>query len=129
MRCFAHHGVRVFAADDGTPLSIRFFEPAEGKARRGAVVTVQQEGEAALWLLDDVGCDIVTLGQYLRPSKVHLPIARYLHPDEFVMLREEALALGIPHVEAGPLVRSSYHADGQAEIIQSLRARAKQQQS
>ena len=66
--------------------------------------------------------DILTLGQYLRPSKGHLPIARYLTPDEFAALRDEALALGIPHVESGPLVRSSYHADGQVEIIQRLRA-------
>ncbi len=71
--------------------------------------------------LADLGCDILTLGQYLRPSKGHLPVERYVHPDEFQQLRDEALALGIPHVESGPLVRSSYHADGQAEIIQSLR--------
>ena len=66
--------------------------------------------------------DILTLGQYLRPSKGHLPIARYLTPDEFAALRDEALSLGIPHVESGPLVRSSYHADGQVEIIQRRRA-------
>jgi lipoyl synthase len=73
--------------------------------------------------LASLGCDIVTLGQYLRPSASHLPVARYVHPDEFSALRDEALALGIPHVEAGPMVRSSYHADGQAEIIHALRAR------
>lgn len=73
--------------------------------------------------LAELGCDIVTLGQYLRPSKAHLEVARYVHPDEFRALRAEALALGIPHVESGPLVRSSYHADGQAEIIRTLRAR------
>lgn len=60
--------------------------------------------------LRGVGCDILTVGQYLRPSADHLPVERYLHPDEFVQLREEALALGFRHVEAGPLVRSSYHA-------------------
>ena len=72
--------------------------------------------------LAGLGCDIVTLGQYLRPSMKHLPIARYWAPEEFQALRAEALALGIPHVEAGPLVRSSYHADGQVEIIRALRA-------
>lgn len=72
-----------------------------------------------------LGCDIVTLGQYLRPSSHHLPVARYVHPDEFAALRQEALALGIAHVESGPLVRSSYHADGQAELITTLRATAK----
>lgn len=71
--------------------------------------------------LASLGIDIVTMGQYLRPSKTHLPIARYITPDEFAQLREEALALGIPHVESGPLVRSSYHADGQAELVRSLR--------
>ena len=57
-----------------------------------------------------VECDILTLGQYLRPSKDQLPVERYVHPDEFAALRQEALALGFRHVEAGPLVRSSYHA-------------------
>ncbi len=60
------------------------------------------------------GVDILTVGQYLRPTPDHLPIARYWHPDEFVSLKEAALALGFRHVEAGPLVRSSYHAEEQA---------------
>ena len=57
-----------------------------------------------------IGCDILTLGQYLRPSAEHLPVERYVPPEEFAALRAEALALGFRHVEAGPLVRSSYHA-------------------
>ena len=57
-----------------------------------------------------VDCDILTLGQYLRPSAAHLPIERYVTPDEFAELKEEALAVGFRHVESGPLVRSSYHA-------------------
>jgi lipoic acid synthetase len=57
-----------------------------------------------------VGCDILTLGQYLRPSADHLPVERYVPPEEFAALREDALALGFRHVESGPLVRSSYHA-------------------
>ena len=71
--------------------------------------------------LASLGVDIVTLGQYLRPSKSHLPLQRYVTPDEFAQLQQEALALGISHVESGPLVRSSYHADGQAELVRSLR--------
>ena len=71
--------------------------------------------------LRDVGVDILTMGQYLRPSRQHLAIARYLHPDEFAQLKSEALALGFPHVESGPLVRSSYHADGQRDIVRDLR--------
>lgn len=56
------------------------------------------------------GCDIMTIGQYLQPTKQHLPVARFYHPDEFAALKEEGLALGFSHVESGPLVRSSYHA-------------------
>ena len=56
----------------------------------------------------------LTVGQYLRPSAKHLPVARYWHPDEFARLAEAARALGFAHVEAGPLVRSSYHAGEQA---------------
>ncbi|MDP9267868.1 MAG: lipoyl synthase [Acidobacteriota bacterium] len=60
--------------------------------------------------------DILTIGQYLRPSKDHLPIARLYHPDEFAYMKDEALKLGFRHVESGPLVRSSYHAHEQAGV-------------
>jgi len=60
--------------------------------------------------LRTAGCDVLTLGQYLRPSADHLPVERYVPPEEFAHLRNAALALGFRHVEAGPLVRSSYHA-------------------
>ncbi|HXE91835.1 MAG TPA: lipoyl synthase [Terriglobales bacterium] len=56
------------------------------------------------------GVDILTVGQYLRPTLDHLPVARYYTPDEFRIMREEALRMGFRHVESGPLVRSSYHA-------------------
>jgi lipoic acid synthetase len=61
----------------------------------------------------DVG--VLTLGQYLRPSVRHLPVARYYHPDEFAALAEAGRAMGFAHVESGPLVRSSYHAKRQAD--------------
>ena len=60
--------------------------------------------------------DILTIGQYLRPTPQHLDIVRYYHPDEFVELKSEGLALGFKHVESGPLVRSSYHAHEHAAI-------------
>ncbi len=60
-----------------------------------------------------IKCDILTLGQYLQPTQDHLPVVRYYHPDEFVQLKAEGLAMGFGHVEAGPLARSSYHADEQ----------------
>jgi lipoic acid synthetase len=66
------------------------------------------------------GVRVLTLGQYLRPSAKHLPLVRYYEPAEFDELREEALALGFSHVEAGPLVRSSYHAERQ---VPGIRAR------
>ena len=103
--------------------------------RRGAVTKTglmlglgEEPGEVRQVLSEvaELGVDIVTLGQYLSPSAKHLPVARYVHPDEFTELAGFARGLGIPHVEAGPLVRSSYHADGQAEIVRRLRAAALQ---
>jgi lipoic acid synthetase len=61
--------------------------------------------------LREHGVAVLTIGQYLRPSERHLPIVRYWHPDEFSALEEAAYELGFDHVAAGPLVRSSYHAD------------------
>jgi lipoic acid synthetase len=69
-----------------------------------------------------VDCDILTIGQYLRPSAEHLPVVRYYHPDEFIEMRDEALAMGFKHVESGPLVRSSYHARDQVPDSDARRA-------
>jgi lipoyl synthase len=69
-----------------------------------------------------VDCDILTIGQYLRPSAQRLPVERYYHPDEFAEMRDEALALGFRHVESGPLVRSSYHARDQVPDAAARRA-------
>src|SRR5579884_42716 len=68
--------------------------------------------------LRDVGCGILTIGQYLRPSPAHAPMARYYHPDEFRALKAIALDLGFVHVESGPLVRSSYHAHETADAYE-----------
>jgi lipoic acid synthetase len=72
------------------------------------------ETRGAMADLRAAGCDILTLGQYLRPSLKHIPIIRYVAPEEFEMLKREGLDKGFRHVESGPLVRSSYHADEQA---------------
>jgi lipoic acid synthetase len=64
--------------------------------------------------LADHSVEVLTVGQYLQPTAAHLPIERYYHPDEFAELKEAALAMGFVHVESGPLVRSSYHAEEQA---------------
>jgi len=63
--------------------------------------------------LRSVGCDIMTIGQYLQPTKGHVPVARFYDPSEFALFKEEGRALGFTHVESGPLVRSSYHAEQQ----------------
>ena len=60
-----------------------------------------------------VNCDILTIGQYLQPTRDHLPVARYYDPADFALLKEEGITMGFTHVESGPLVRSSYHAEQQ----------------
>jgi lipoic acid synthetase len=75
------------------------------------------EVRAVLREVRSIGVDILTLGQYLRPSRLHLPVSRHVPPEEFAQLKQEALDLGFAHVESGPLVRSSYHAEGQLELI------------
>jgi lipoic acid synthetase len=81
--------------------------------KAGVMLGLGEEIDEVMAVLGDlhaVECDIITLGQYLRPSKEHLEVVRYVPPAEFAELRERALALGFRHVESGPLVRSSYHA-------------------
>jgi lipoic acid synthetase len=70
-----------------------------------------EEMVETLGLLRESHVQVITVGQYLRPTERHLPIVRYWHPDEFAALERAAYALGFEHVAAGPLVRSSYHAD------------------
>ena len=88
--------------------------------KSGLMLGLGEEWDEVIETLSDlraVGCAILTLGQYLRPSPAHLPMARYYHPDEFNALKERALAMGFRHVESGPLVRSSYHAHEQAQAL------------
>jgi lipoyl synthase len=73
--------------------------------------------------LRSVDCQVLTIGQYLRPSEAHAPMVRYYHPDEFRELKETALDLGFVHVESGPLVRSSYHAHETADAYDRAAAR------
>jgi lipoic acid synthetase len=90
----------------------REFLPA-AVSKSGFMVGLGETREEVRQLLHDlraVGCDVVTAGQYLQPTPAHLPVDRYWTPEEFEDIRTEALALGFGHVEAGPLVRSSYHA-------------------
>jgi lipoic acid synthetase len=85
----------------------------EGLTKSGLIVGMGETEEEVLGALADlraVGVDIITIGQYLRPTARHRPIHRYVHPDEFARYKEYGESIGIPHVESGPLVRSSYHA-------------------
>ena len=76
----------------------------------------------AFEILREHRVEILTVGQYLRPTENHLPVVRYWHPDEFDALREAALAMGFSSVASGPLVRSSYHADESAREAAEARA-------
>src|SRR5690348_6471580 len=89
----------------------------EGVTKSGVMVGLGEETRELLEVFRDLaatGCDILTVGQYLRPSRDHLPIARLYTPREFQELKRGALKMGFRHVESGPLVRSSYHAHEQA---------------
>jgi lipoic acid synthetase len=86
--------------------------------KSGVMVGLGESSEELVEVFRDLGnrgVDILTIGQYLRPSKDHLPIARFYAPEEFQYLKDEALRFGFRHVESGPMVRSSYHAHEQAE--------------
>ncbi len=92
----------------------------EGLNKSGLIVGMGETREEVLGTLADmraVGIDIITIGQYLRPTARHRPIHRYVHPDEFAGYKEFGEGLGLPHVESGPLVRSSYHAKESREAV------------
>ncbi|MDA0987056.1 MAG: lipoyl synthase [Bacteroidetes bacterium] len=86
------------------------------KTKSGIMVGLGESIEEVLNTMTDlqaVNCDILTIGQYLQPTKEHLPVERFVHPTEFEFLKSEGLNMGFKHIESGPLVRSSYHAADQ----------------
>jgi len=92
--------------------------------KTGIMVGLGEEIDEVVSVFGDLrraGVSILTIGQYLRPSPAHAPMARYYHPDEFAELKRLALARGFVHVESGPLVRSSYHAHEQADAYEKSR--------
>ncbi|HTP12857.1 MAG TPA: lipoyl synthase [Bacteroidota bacterium] len=99
--------------------SLEVLERAKRKGfttKTGVMVGIGEKSAEVIDVMRDlceIKCDIFTIGQYLQPTKAHLPVDRYVHPDEFRMYREEGLRMGFRHVESGPLVRSSYHAASQ----------------
>ncbi|HEX6507641.1 MAG TPA: lipoyl synthase [Chloroflexota bacterium] len=98
-----------------------------GLTKSGLMVGIGESHEEVVATMRDLrgaGVDILTIGQYLRPTAKHIAIDRYYHPEEFAQLRDDGFAVGFSHVESGPLVRSSYHAHEQSD---SLRARRENQ--
>ncbi len=84
------------------------------RTKSGIMVGLGEKPEEVFQIMDDLlahGCDVLTIGQYLQPTKMHLEVVEFVHPDTFAMYREIGLAKGFDYVESGPLVRSSYHAE------------------
>jgi lipoic acid synthetase len=109
--------VRPQARYDRSLEVLRRAKTAGAVTKTGLMVGLGETADELLAVFADLrgaGCDILTVGQYLQPTREHLPVARYYDPSEFDALRDHAVRLGFAHVEAGPLVRSSYHADDQA---------------
>lgn len=112
--------VRPSADYDGSLKLLRRFKELNSSTptKSGIMLGFGETREEVFTAMQDLrehGCDMLTLGQYLRPSNRHLPVKRYIPPEEFSEYREAGLAMGFSHIEAGPLVRSSYHAAKQAE--------------
>ncbi|MFB6318930.1 lipoyl synthase [Saccharicrinis sp. FJH54] len=103
------------AAKYRTSLSVLNYIASSGiRAKSGIMLGLGESEDEILKTMDDIlatGTSILTLGQYLQPTKQHLPVERYVHPDEFAALKDIALKKGFSMVESGPLVRSSYHAE------------------
>lgn len=84
------------------------------RTKSGIMVGLGETEDEVFQTMDDLlahGCDVLTIGQYLQPTKMHLDVAEFIHPDQFAKYKEAGLAKGFPFVESGPLVRSSYHAE------------------
>jgi lipoic acid synthetase len=89
------------------------------RTKSGVMLGLGETNEEVYQIMDDLaahGCDILTLGQYLQPTKLHLEVEEYVHPDKFAHFREEGLKRGLKYVESGPLVRSSYHAEKHVNV-------------
>jgi lipoic acid synthetase len=106
--------VRVQARYDRSLELLMRAKRAGLRTKSGVMLGLGETDQEVLETMDDlrsVECDIITLGQYLQPTKAHLPVVEFIHPDRFSFFREEGKKRGFRHVESGPLVRSSYHAE------------------
>jgi lipoic acid synthetase len=106
--------VRVQARYWQSMETLNFLKAGGMRTKSGIMLGLGEEKNDVIQTLRDLnnnGVDVVTIGQYLQPTKKHLPVQRFVHPDEFAEYRQIGYALGIDYVESGPLVRSSYHSE------------------
>ena len=120
-----HPAVRPQARYERSLDVLRQFKASGLVTKTGIMVGIGERDDEVLELMHDVQAasqaDVLTVGQYLQPTRNHLPIERWVHPDQFAMFKREALARGFKVCESGPLVRSSYHADEQADMLSLIR--------
>jgi lipoic acid synthetase len=110
------HVVRSAARYDRSLEAISLISRSGLRSKSGIMVGLGETEEEVLQTIDDLrsaDCQVLTIGQYLQPTKTHLPVEEYVHPDVFARYREQALSRGFLVVESNPLVRSSYHAENQ----------------
>jgi lipoic acid synthetase len=115
-----YHAVRPQAKYERSLQLIKWFKERGLKTKSGIMVGIGEEPGEVIELMKDLvnhGCDILTIGQYLQPTKQHLTVDRFVTPEEFDMYKTEGLKLGFKIVESAPLVRSSYHADEHAKLV------------
>lgn len=115
-----YHAVRPQAKYERSLDLITWFKKKGLKTKSGIMVGIGEIKNEVFELMEDLfnsGCDIMTIGQYLQPTKNHLPVHRYVTLEEFAQYKEFGLKLGFKAVESSPLVRSSYHADKHAELV------------
>ncbi|MGY8755770.1 MAG: lipoyl synthase, partial [Phycisphaerales bacterium] len=112
-----HSAVRPQATYDRSMQVLTRIQDSGLVSKTGIMVGIGETDEEVLVMLADIRekskTEIITIGQYLQPSRNHLPIDRWVHPDQFAVYKEKGLELGFRVVESGPLVRSSYHAEEQ----------------
>lgn len=114
-----YHAVRPQANYKRSLNLIRWFKSKRLRTKSGIMVGIGETKDEVIGIMKDLrmhGCDIMTIGQYLQPTKDHLPVDRFVTPDEFAYYNEVGLKLGFLAVESSPLVRSSYHAEKHANL-------------
>lgn len=115
-----YHAVRPQANYQRSLKLIKWFKNKGLRTKSGIMVGIGENKEEVISIMHDLrkhGCDIMTIGQYLQPTKGHLPVDRFVTPEEFAYYKEEGMKLGFLAIESSPLVRSSYHADKHANLI------------